>query len=55
MIAEYIRQRKDGSIKSDLSDGSDLMSQMLQASQDFSDEDIVDEVIDFLAAGTATT
>lgn len=55
MIADYVQKRKNGSIKSDLADESDLLSQFLQASQDLTETDIVDEVIDFLAAGTSTT
>ena len=54
-IADYVQKRKSGQISSDFTDGSDLVSQMLAAPEMFSDDDIIDEVVDFLAAGTQTT
>ena len=55
VIADYIRKRKSGEVKSDLKDESDIMSQMFAVPDIFSDDDIIDEVIDFLTAGTQTT
>ena len=54
-IGEYIKKRKSGELKSDVGDNSDVMSQMLAASDVYTDSDIVDEVVDFLTAGTQTT
>ena len=54
-ILDYIRKRKSGEVKSDLADGSDVMTQMFKASDVYTEEDIIDEVADFLTAGTQTT
>ena len=54
-VREYVRKRKSGEAKSDLKDGSDLLSLMLGSTEIFNDEFIVDELLDFLAAGTQTT
>ena len=51
-ILEYIKKRKSGEAKSDLADDSDVMTQMLKASDVYTDDDIIDEVADFLTAGT---
>ena len=55
VIADYVQKRKSRQISSDFTDGSDLVSQMLANPEVFSDDDIIDEVIDFLAAGAQTT
>ena len=54
-VRDYIQKFKSGEVKSDLADDSDMMSQMLKAPHIYSDEDIIDEVVDFLTAGTMTT
>ena len=50
-IADYVAKRKSGEIKSDFTDGSDIVSQMLVSPEIFSDDDLVDEVCDFMGAG----
>ena len=55
VLLDYVRKRKSGEIKSDLADEVDLVSQMLKASDVFTEEDIVDEICDLLSAGTMTT
>jgi len=39
-------------VKSDISSNSDVLSLMLANSEVFNEEDIIDEIIDFLTAGT---
>ena len=38
-----------------MKDGSDIMSQMLANIDCFDEEDIIDEVLDLMTAGTQTT
>mmetsp|Transcript_592 Transcript_592/g.773 ORF Transcript_592/g.773 Transcript_592/m.773 type:complete len:91 (-) Transcript_592:709-981(-) len=54
-LLDYTRKRRSGEAKSDLDDNSDVLSQMLTAPEIYSDEDVVDEILDFLVAGTQTT
>lgn len=54
-LREFIRKRKSGEIKSDMKDGCDIMSLMLADTECFDDDDIIDEVIDLIVAGTQTT
>jgi len=41
-----------GEAKSKVGDGSDLLSHFLKAPEVFKEDDIVDEIVDFLLAGT---
>ena len=54
-ILRYIKKRKSGELESDVGGKSDLVSLMIENSDVFNDEDIVDECIDFMVAGTQTT
>lgn len=54
-IRRYIRQRASGKAKSELADESDILSLMMQNSEIFKEEDIIDELIDFMVAGSQTT
>ena len=54
-IRTYIRKRVSGEEKSDLENDSDVLSLMLKADDVFTEEDIIDELLDFLVAGTMTT
>lgn len=52
---QYIQKRRSGEVKSELNDDSDVLTLMLKTPEVFSDEDIIDELIDFMVAGTQTT
>ena len=54
-IRDYVRKRVSGECKSDLGNESDVLSLMLQSPDIFTEEDIIDELLDFLVAGTQTT
>jgi len=54
-MRQYIRKRVSGEAKSDLLNDSDVLSLMLKNSDVFNEEDIIDELLDFLVAGTMTT
>ena len=54
-IREYVRKRVSGEAKSDLDNESDVLSLMLKNTDVFDEEDIIDELLDFLVAGTMTT
>ena len=54
-ILSYIKKRKSGELESDIGGKSDLVSLMLESSDVFDDEDVVDECIDFMVAGTQTS
>lgn len=54
-IRDYIIKRKAGECKSTLDGSSDVLSLMLESPNIFSDEDIIDEILDLLVAGTVTT
>ena len=51
-IQDYIRKRASGEVKSDLKGDSDIMSLMLANEKVFNEEDIIDEIIDLMVAGT---
>ena len=53
-IRKYIRKRASGQAKSELEDDSDILSLMMQNSDVFQEEDIIDEMIDFMVAGSQT-
>ena len=55
MVADYVRKRKTGEKKSQVADGVDLLS-LFQSNPDVFTEDlIIDEILDFFTAGTITT
>ncbi len=49
---KYVNQRASGEAKSELADESDVLSLMLKTPDVFETEDIIDELIDFIIAGT---
>ena len=55
MIAKYVRKRVSGEKKSALGNKSDLLSLFLESPEIFTEEFIIDELVDFLVAGTQTT
>lgn len=55
MIARYVRKRVSGEKKSALGNKSDLLSLFLDSPEIFTEEFIIDELVDFLVAGTQTT
>ena len=55
IMGEYVRKRKSGEAKSQVGDNSDMLSLFLQSPDIFTEEVIVDELIDFLVAGSQTT
>ena len=54
-LRTFVRQRTSGQKQSSSQNGTDLLTLMLEHPQVFSEEFIVDELIDFLAAGTQTS
>ena len=54
-IREYIRQRISGESKSDVEGNSDVLSLMLKSPDIFSEDDVIDELLDLMVAGTQTT
>ena len=55
MLMNYVLKRKSGEKKSSLANKSDLLSLFIDTPDVFSDNAIVDELVDFLIAGTQTT
>ena len=51
-IRDFIHRRKAGKVVCDLTSGNDVMSLMLKATEEFGEEDIIDEVVDLMVAGT---
>ena len=54
-IGTYIRDRKSGKCESKVKNKSDLLSLFFENTEIFTEEFMIDELIDFLFAGTATT
>ena len=54
-IADYIKKRKSGERKSKVDEGVDLLSLFLSNTDVFTEELVIDEIIDFFAAATLTT
>jgi cytochrome P450 len=54
-IDSYVQKRKSGERKSTVADGVDLLSLFLSQPAVFTDEVIIDELVDFFAAGSETT
>ena len=54
-IRDFVRKRASNQIKSDFASKSDVLSLMMDNSDVFDEEDIIDEVLDLLVAGTQTT
>ena len=54
-IRSYVRKRAAGEVKSNLGGESDIISLMLKNTEIFSEDDIIDELLDFMVAGTQTT
>ena len=50
-----MQKRKSGEIKSQVKDGVDLLSLFLQNSEVFTDDLIIDEMVDFFIAAVNTT
>ena len=55
MLTGYVRKRVSGEKKSALANKSDLLSLFLDSPEIFDESAIVDELVDFLIAGTQTT
>ena len=55
VIRRYVRKRISGEAKSVVGDNSDLLSRFLESPDVFTEDVIVDELSDFLIAGTQTT
>jgi len=54
-VRQYIRARAKGEKRSNVGQDSDLLSLFLSVPDVFQEEDIIDEVIDFMLAGSQTT
>jgi len=54
-IRQYVRARRNGQNQSSFKDNSDLLSLFLEASDVFTEEDVIDEIVDFVVAGVQTT
>ena len=55
VIRSYVHKRISGEAKSAVSDNSDMLSLFLQSPDVFTEDVIIDELMDFLVAGTQTT
>ena len=55
VVLDYVRKRKSGERKSKIAGEADILSLFLQNPEIFDEELIVDEILDFFAAGTITT
>jgi len=54
-IRTYVRKRVSGERKSDVGSNSDILSAMLENTEVFDEEDVIDELMDLMVAGTQTT
>ena len=54
-INTYIQKRKSGEIKSKVAENVDLLSLFMNTPDIFTDDFIIDELMDFFLAGTQTT
>ena len=54
-LRSLIQQRKSEQMKSEVGGNADLLSLFLSSPDIFTDDDIIDELVDFLLAGTQTT
>jgi cytochrome P450 len=54
-IRDYVRKRTSGERKSQVGDQSDMLSLFLQSPDIFTEDVIIDELIDFLIAGSQST
>ena len=54
-IFDYVQKRRSGERKSTVADGVDLLSLFLSQPGVFTDDVIIDELIDFFGAGSETT
>ena len=54
-MKDYIRKRKSGERKSQVADGVDLLSLFQSRPDVFTEELIIDEILDFFSAAIATT
>ena len=54
-LREYVRKRASGAEKSTLEGDTDLLSLMMQSPEVFDEDAIIDELLDFLTAGTQTS
>ena len=51
VLLAYVQKRKRGEVKSHLENGSDLLTVFLKSPDIFTDDFIVDELLDFFLAG----
>ena len=54
VVSQYVRKRMNGVVKNTLNN-SDLLTLFLQSPDVFTEEIIVDEIVDFMVAGTVST
>lgn len=54
-ILDYVRKRKSGEIKSSVDKGADMLSLFFERPDVFTEEVLVDEVLDFFGAASETT
>ena len=54
-LRTYIRKRVSGEAKSEVAGNSDIMSLMLENKDVFTEDDVIDEILDLMVAGTITT
>lgn len=54
-VGNYVRKRRSGEIESKVSDKSDILSLFFQSPEIFTEDVIIDELIDFMVAATQTT
>ena len=55
LISDYVLKRKSGEVKSKMPDGADLLSLFLENQDVFTDDNVVDELVDFFTASTQTS
>ena len=54
-VNDYVQKRKSGEIKSKVTDSTDLLTLFMENRDIFTDEFIVDELLDFFLVGITTT
>ena len=52
IVRTYVRKRTSGEAKSTIANGNDLLSLFLRTPDVFDEDTIIDEIFDFLVAGT---
>lgn len=55
LVADYVSRRKSGEKKSTVQNSADLLSLFFESADVFTDETIIDELMDFFLAAASTT